>query len=75
MQSVETQRIQNRHHNLTCIICEILRLTSVLSEQARRDGLKKQTVLGKWKSQNTESVDLYSCVTNLTITLFVLGPS
>ena len=25
MQSVETQRIQNSHHNLKCIICNILR--------------------------------------------------
>ena len=41
MQSVETYRFQNSHHNLTCIICDIVRLTSILSEQASRDGLRK----------------------------------
>ena len=33
--------------------------------------LKAQNILGKWKSQTTESVDLKSSVTNLTIALFV----
>ena len=50
MQSVETYNIKNSHHNFTSIICDILRLTSILSEQPSRDGLKKQ-----WKSQTTDS--------------------
>ena len=62
MQSVETQRIQNSHHNLTCVIDDILWLTSVLSEEARRDGFKKQNIVGNWKSQTTESVDLFRSV-------------
>ena len=33
--------------------------STILSQQVRGDGLKKQqNILGKWKSQITESVDL-----------------
>ena len=39
------------------------------------DSKKKKNILVKCKSQTTESVDLLSSVTNLTIALFVLGPS
>ena len=40
--TIMQSRNVNRHHNLTCIIGDILRLPSILSEQARRDGLKKK---------------------------------
>ena len=57
--------------NLQLQICDILWLTSILSEQARHDGLKKTTY--SWKVKITDYWKLQSSVTNLTITLFVLG--
>ena len=59
MQSVETYisfRNQNRHRNLTCIICDILWLTFILSEQARHDWFKKTK--HSWK---VEIADYWKC--------------